>query len=524
MSDSLRQAEVGHGARSSCSKTQITTDCSAPHNGQTNRTPEVACVRQPSKTDAAPEAKSLGSDQKQSKNAAMSSLDTLAMACAAEQSTMSFVSPKSIMEEPTKLVTEEKQELAPPFPSKKNVNSDSATNYDGMMSGRPHLVVSSASVPSSLPTAASASGKMSQKPDSNRNLNMLVASATAAIQKEAVAAGQSIVPALGSTKDEGAESFSSAASNGDMSKISRNDVLCGRGGLTNHHPGNIFFRQLVRQRQEMYLRASKRDKASVAKSIVETIRNLDPPGRFLKKKNEASKGAGSVWCEIGNRKAREKTSQALRERAPELREGLMLNDGQAQQQEQSQSSAVPKSPGQRRNFIKRRAYELPVTGKPSHGETEEKGNTQSNQISLVPGIVSRENSTSGYMASSESNENSHGREKDEVKSSKRAFKNDSANRLQRGVMFDESSGTYKRQKTFHQTSAEPSIVPDSPQSTYNSKIVHAISAAEEDIQSSASASNSDISNEDGAKEDDDDEGSKRGPRLKMLKARIQNIS
>ena len=99
------------------------------------------------------------------------------------------------------------------------------------------------------------------------------------------------------------------------SYISVNDVLCGRGGLTNHHPGNIFFRSLVRTRQEEYLRASKRDKANVAKEIVDLIRNQEPPGRFLKKVSEKS----NTWAEIGDRKAREKTSQALREGAPELR-------------------------------------------------------------------------------------------------------------------------------------------------------------------------------------------------------------
>lgn len=107
------------------------------------------------------------------------------------------------------------------------------------------------------------------------------------------------------------------------SYISVNDVLCGRGGLTNHHPGNIFFRNLVRTRQEEYLRASKRDKANVAKDIVDIIRNQEPPGRFLKKVSEKS----NAWAEIGDRKAREKTSQALREGAPELRGELSLKPG-----------------------------------------------------------------------------------------------------------------------------------------------------------------------------------------------------
>lgn len=106
--------------------------------------------------------------------------------------------------------------------------------------------------------------------------------------------------------------------------ISQNDVLCGRGGLTNHHPGNVFFRRLVRIKQEAYLKASKREKAGVAKEIVELIRSLSPSGRFLKKD---SKHPG-VWVEIGDRKAREKTSQALREGAPELREELNSDKNQ----------------------------------------------------------------------------------------------------------------------------------------------------------------------------------------------------
>lgn len=109
-------------------------------------------------------------------------------------------------------------------------------------------------------------------------------------------------------------------------QISQNDVLCGRGGLTNHHPGNVFFRRLVRIKQEAYLKASKREKAGVAKEIVELVRDLSPSGRFLKKD---SKNPG-VWVEIGDRKAREKTSQALREGAPELREELNSDKNQGE--------------------------------------------------------------------------------------------------------------------------------------------------------------------------------------------------
>lgn len=96
-----------------------------------------------------------------------------------------------------------------------------------------------------------------------------------------------------------------------------NDVLCGRGGLTNGNPGNIFFRRLVRMKQEAYLLASKREKAGVAREIVEEVQRRN--GRFLKK------DSNGVWVEICERKAREKTSQALREGAPELRAELSHN-------------------------------------------------------------------------------------------------------------------------------------------------------------------------------------------------------
>lgn len=97
-----------------------------------------------------------------------------------------------------------------------------------------------------------------------------------------------------------------------------NDVLCGRGGLTNNAPGNKRFRTLVSMKQKDYLLATKREKAGVAREIVEAIRSLDPPGRFLKK------DSNGVYRDIGDRKAREKTSQALREGAPNIRSKLTI--------------------------------------------------------------------------------------------------------------------------------------------------------------------------------------------------------
>ena len=137
--------------------------------------------------------------------------------------------------------------------------------------------------------------------------------------------GGSVTTAVQSSSD------SESTSNPNRFNISQNDVLCGRGGLTNHHPGNVFFRRLVRFKQEAYLLASKRTKASVAEEIVELVRSLDPPGRFLKKDQKNS----GIWVDIGDRKAREKTSQALREGAPELREELQTAELQASEELQT---------------------------------------------------------------------------------------------------------------------------------------------------------------------------------------------
>jgi len=101
--------------------------------------------------------------------------------------------------------------------------------------------------------------------------------------------------------------------NETITAVKPDDVLCGRGGETNHHPGNVQYRGLVKKYQRLYLKAKRRDKPKIARLIVDTVRRRR--GRFLKKDS-----ASGVWKDVGNNKAREKTSQALREGAPEIRE------------------------------------------------------------------------------------------------------------------------------------------------------------------------------------------------------------
>lgn len=94
--------------------------------------------------------------------------------------------------------------------------------------------------------------------------------------------------------------------------------MFGRGGGTNNHIGNIRFRQLVNEHKFRYLAAPKIEKPKIARELVGLWRKLDPPGRFLVKKCSEEKGKEFLWFDVGDRKAREKTSQCLRERTPDV--------------------------------------------------------------------------------------------------------------------------------------------------------------------------------------------------------------
>ena len=89
-------------------------------------------------------------------------------------------------------------------------------------------------------------------------------------------------------------------------EINSNDVLCGRGGLTNSHVGNKRFRDVVAEYQLEYLKARKNDKKGIARKILARID--DNGGRFLQR-NVSS----NVWSLASEKRALEKTSQALRE-------------------------------------------------------------------------------------------------------------------------------------------------------------------------------------------------------------------
>jgi hypothetical protein len=141
-----------------------------------------------------------------------------------------------------------------------------------------------------------------------------------------------------------------------ITEIHPQDVLSGRGGATNSHSGNRSFRKLVKEHQDKYLKAKKRDKPAVAALIVELVRKRG--GRFLRRIEDPSShrhGSGSggdggdgygidpgrmpLYVDIGDDRALEKTCQALREGAPEIRRKKQVNSS-----DESATVSVPKSP------------------------------------------------------------------------------------------------------------------------------------------------------------------------------------
>lgn len=103
---------------------------------------------------------------------------------------------------------------------------------------------------------------------------------------------------------------------GGILKPQQHDVLCGRGGSINTHPGNEQFRKLIEKNKRVYLTARfKKDKRLITDSVIEDISSRG--GRFLNKE-----GKSGLWFVVGEEKARDKTSQALRENAPKYREAI----------------------------------------------------------------------------------------------------------------------------------------------------------------------------------------------------------
>jgi len=85
------------------------------------------------------------------------------------------------------------------------------------------------------------------------------------------------------------------------------DVLCGRGGRSNHWPGNKRYRRVVSEMKERYKTSEgRKSKTGLSRSIVEHV--LQYGGRFVKEEEDTGR-----YYVLSKTEARIKTSQALRE-------------------------------------------------------------------------------------------------------------------------------------------------------------------------------------------------------------------
>ena len=99
----------------------------------------------------------------------------------------------------------------------------------------------------------------------------------------------------------------------DYVDVTDQDVLCGRGGRVNHHPGNAIYQQEKDRIQKKYLAAEKHEKTVISQELVDYVHARG--GRFLKQEPKKD-----LWYEILPKEARKKASQTLREiNTPEVR-------------------------------------------------------------------------------------------------------------------------------------------------------------------------------------------------------------
>jgi hypothetical protein len=90
--------------------------------------------------------------------------------------------------------------------------------------------------------------------------------------------------------------------------VTADDVLAGRGGSTNKHPGNILYRALVKENRPTYQQMENHfHKQLLAESIIAAVHKRG--GRFLRR-HESIPGA---WVELSMDESIIKTAQALRE-------------------------------------------------------------------------------------------------------------------------------------------------------------------------------------------------------------------
>jgi hypothetical protein len=94
-----------------------------------------------------------------------------------------------------------------------------------------------------------------------------------------------------------------------------NDILLGRGGNNNKHIGNEQLRVMALDRVHKYMKCTKTQKTRMVHELVASMKNLDPPARFLRRNSSGE------WFEASNKFAKEKVSQVFRDALAKIASG-----------------------------------------------------------------------------------------------------------------------------------------------------------------------------------------------------------
>lgn len=96
------------------------------------------------------------------------------------------------------------------------------------------------------------------------------------------------------------------------------DVLCSRGRGANCNPGNVLYSNLIKEYKEQYqLESTHKAKQSIVRNVLDEFRASDPPGRFLKQRNDDDETIDNntmLYETLTESESIKKISQALREK------------------------------------------------------------------------------------------------------------------------------------------------------------------------------------------------------------------
>jgi len=153
------------------------------------------------------------------------------------------------------------------------------------------------------------------------------------------------------------------------SDISSNDVMLGRGSRSIGNPGNVAFRQIVRQRKEEYCATTNRKtKATIARQVMNVV--YSRKGRFVRKVSPESEE--DAWIVVADEDSiLTKVKQSLRDKDPGS-VGLFparLGSQSLQQQAGAQSAARPGSLSPVQQQQRNEAKRTPLK-KRRHGESQ----------------------------------------------------------------------------------------------------------------------------------------------------------